>query len=181
MPCWRGRLPFTTTVTYWARKVRVSGIAAKSSLRRHMLWDDFPILYPRLSEEGQYAARTLPNSSMGTLQMETLVFYVPNILIAAYTGLSWYLWETVSLPLVRLGVGRPTWRSSSGRCTWLVRFWHRGFLLWSLFSARLVLVSTSKDTKNRILSCLNFWDEVWWFLSLRVFGQICIWIQYGNR
>ena len=21
-------------------------------------------------------------------------------------------------------------------------------------------------------SCLNFWDEAWWFLSLRVFGQL---------
>ena len=23
-----------------------------------------------------------------------------------------------------------------------------------------------------MFNCLNFWDEAWWFLSLRVFGQL---------
>ena len=32
------------------------------------------------------------------------------------------------------------------------------------------LKMTVKDLQ--VISCLNFWDEAWWFLSLRVFGLL---------
>ena len=31
------------------------------------------------------------------------------------------------------------------------------------------------------IRCLNFWDEAWWYLSLRVFGQLSSLFLYSHR
>ena len=36
----------------------------------------------------------------------------------------------------------------------------------------LIPPSYKLNSNTTILSCLNFWDEAWWFLSLRVFGLL---------
>ena len=36
---------------------------------------------------------------------------------------------------------------------------------------RPTIIKTS-DKQGKVFSCVNFWDEAWWFLSLRVFGLL---------
>ena len=48
------------------------------------------------------------------------------------------------------------------------------FFLTSSTAGWLIIVYRKPIDSNFRESCLNFWDEAWWFLSLRVFGLLSL-------
>ena len=82
----------------------------------------------------------------------------PDTLQVLLTGFAFMGW---SMTLESMVLGLPDF-------TWSLRFlqpekilWIICLLYWNLLCLHL--------SYNNIFSCLNFWDETWWFLSLRVF------------